>query len=854
MIKDFVSKRVSSIKFGFFSPDHIKKMASIKVVTPELYDNEGYPVDGGLMDLHLGVSDPGLRCKTCGSRMRECLGHFGYISLARPVIHISFVPVILSLLRHTCGECSRVLLPADKISESSSKFSAVEKAHGRDDLKKVLKSVITSSKSGGACSYCDVKKKKISLEKPTTFLEDNKKLSPIEVRSRLEKISDDDLKLFGIGENVRPEWLVLTMLPIPPVTVRPSITLETSERSEDDLTHKLIDIVKINHRLFENINAGVPEIIIEDNWELLQYHVTTYFDNGVSQAPTARHRSGQPLKTLSERIQKKEGRFRQNLVGKRTNFSARTVISPDSMIDMNEVGVPEVMAMKLTVPERVTKWNLDYLKKFVRAGPKVYPGANYVVRPDGRKKILSDETIESSLEELEPGYIVERHLMDGDVAVFNRQPSLHRTSLMCHKVRILPFNTFRINPAVCKPYNADFDGDEMNLFIPQTEDARAEVRYIMMVQNHLISPRYGLPNIGSSQDGLTGIFLLTSAEKISRRVAVDLLVGAGVFDIGSLPDKEFVSGRDVVSVLFPDDFDFIGKGKAGDVVIKGGVLVEGILDKGSLGSEVGVLLRRLDKLYSSDFAFDFLIKMFRLGLSFLMFRGFSSGIGDVDVSDDVVKGINKLFDRADKQVADLIGGFRNKEIRPLPGRSLKDTFEIKILEVLNKVRSDSGDLISDFASDDNSVVIMAKAGGAGGNINLAQMSGCLSQLSKKGGRINKGYFDRTLSCFERGDLGSNAHGFVRSSFRVGLKPDEYFFQSIVARDALMDKGLRTPTSGYLYRRLSNAMDDFKVEYDGTVRNSFGDIIQFKYGEDGVDVSRSEGGRINVDKIAEELLR
>src|SRR3990170_7393123 len=208
--------------------------------------------------------------------------------------------------------------------------------------------------------------------------------------------------------------MIITLLLVPPITMRPSITLVTGERSEDDLTHKLSDIVRINQRLFENINAGAPEIIVEDLWELLQYHITTFFDNDISQLPPARHRSGQPLKTISERIKSKEGRIRHNLAGKRTNFSARTVISPDPMIELNEVGVPKEIAMKLTVPERVTEWNINYLKKFVEKGPKQYPGSNYIVRPDGAKKKITDETHEQLLEELQPGYIVERHLIDGD--------------------------------------------------------------------------------------------------------------------------------------------------------------------------------------------------------------------------------------------------------------------------------------------------------------------------------------------------------------------------------------------------------------------------------------------------------
>ncbi|PIN72154.1 DNA-directed RNA polymerase subunit A', partial [Candidatus Woesearchaeota archaeon CG10_big_fil_rev_8_21_14_0_10_47_5] len=370
--------------------------------------------DGGLMDVRLGVIDPGLKCKTCGSKLKECVGHFGYISLARPIIHVNFVKTILDLLRCTCRECSRILLPQDALDRYNEEIQFSVRETGSEGSRKKIKELVKKARGQGKCPHCKSGQYKVNIEKPTTFLENEKRISPIEIRTRLEKITDEDASLLGLNpEAARPEWMVLTVLPIPPVTMRPSITLETGERSEDDLTHKLGDIVRINQRLFENINAGAPEIIIEDLWDLLQYHITTFFDNSLAQLPPARHRSGEPLKTLTERIKSKEGRIRHNLTGKRTNFSARTVISPDPMLKINEVGVPSVIAEKLTVPERVTGWNIEYLKGFVKNGPKKYPGANYIIRPDGKKKKLTEETIEQSLEELQPGYIVERHLMDG---------------------------------------------------------------------------------------------------------------------------------------------------------------------------------------------------------------------------------------------------------------------------------------------------------------------------------------------------------------------------------------------------------------------------------------------------------
>src|SRR3989338_564226 len=284
-----VHKKIESISFGFFTPKQVVDLAACKIVTPELYDREGYPVDGGLMDIRLGVIDPGLRCKTCGGNLRDCMGHFGYLEVARPVIHLNYADVIVNFLRCTCRECGKLLtdkkIDLDKLGEEEDE----PLAEGEVAVKKVK---VASLRNVKKCPHCSAKQFAVKLERPTTILEDDKRLSPIDIRTRLEKINDDAIKALGLDpEHARPEWMVLTILSIPPVTIRPSITLETGERSEDDLTHKLGDIVRINQRLFENINAGAPEIIIEDLWDLLQYHITTYFDNNVSQVPPARHRS-----------------------------------------------------------------------------------------------------------------------------------------------------------------------------------------------------------------------------------------------------------------------------------------------------------------------------------------------------------------------------------------------------------------------------------------------------------------------------------------------------------------------------------------------------------------------------------
>ena len=859
-------KQISSIVFGILSPKMIKKMATAKIVTPELYDKEGYPVDGGLMDIRLGVIDPGLKCKTCGSKLKECIGHFGYMELARPIIHIKFVPLVYNLLSCTCRECGKILIPKNKIHAYMEKLNRIEKELGLEERRAKIKEIISGLKTINKCPYCKAKQQKIALEKPTTFFEGEKKLSPIEIRSRLEKISDEDCMVFGLNPaSVRPEWCVLTVMAIPPVTMRPSITLESGERSEDDLTHKLGDIVRINQRLFENINAGAPEIIIEDLWDLLQYHVTTFFDNNVPQLPPARHRSGQPLKTLTERIKSKEGRIRHNLAGKRTNFSSRTVISPDPMISLNEVGIPKIVAMKLTTPERITEWNIEYLRKFVERGPKEYPGANYIIRPDGKKKKITDETREQLLEELAPGFIVERHLMDGDVAVFNRQPSLHRMSMMSHLVRVLPYKTFRLNPVVCHPYNADFDGDEMNIHIPQTEEARAEAKILMLVQTQLISPGYGLSIIGCIQDSIAGNYLLTRDAELTREEAVDLLVRVGVDDFSKLPNKQKISGRELFSVLIPEDFSFTGKSKSfkkeiskekqleGFVNIQNGKLLSGVMDSNNLGQGAGLMLRNFHKKYGEEFTIDLINKLFKLGIYVLLKKGFTTSVSDTDLPEEANNKIKEILDKAEEKVEKLIELYHKKELETFPGKTLEETLELKILEVLNKARNETGNVVTEYSVVENGTLIMTRSGSRGNPLNMAQMAAVVGQQAMGGGRISRGYANRTLTCFKRNDLMPAARGFIRESFKKGLKPSEFFFAAMTGRDSLMDTALRTPKSGYLYRRLSNAMQDLRVEYDNTIRDANKRIIQFSYGDDGIDVSRSEGGLLNIKRIIRQAV-
>ncbi len=876
--EETINKVLDKITFGVFSPQDIRRLSVTEVQTADTYDEDGAPITSGLMDGRLGTLEPRQRCKTCGNMAMRCPGHFGHIELAVPVIHVEFTKIIHSLLGSTCRNCGRILLPENVIERKRIKIKHVAKLLGSipDEL---YKKVFQDSK-GKECPHCGTPQYKIEFTKPTTFYEISEegaqRLTPSIIRERLERIPNDDLELFGFNPTgARPEWMILQVLPVPPVYVRPSITLESGIRSEDDLTHKFVDVIRINQRLKENMEAGAPTLIVQDLSELLQYHVTTYFNNEASGIPPARHRSGRALKTLSQRLKGKEGRFRSNLSGKRVDFSARTVISPDPNLDISQVGVPLDIASRLSIPEKVTAWNLEDMRKLVTNGPKDYPGALYVVRPDGKRIRLEFVVDRDKVAEvLEKGFVVERHIRDGDVAIFNRQPSLHRMSIMAHSVRVLPYKTFRLHLCPCPAYNADFDGDEMNLHVPQSEEAQTEARLLMQVQDQILSPRFGGPIIGAIRDFITSAYLLTKKSTYLHKDEVcRLLLGAGYH--GALPEPSIKepeplwSGKQVFSLFLPKGFNYTLKStgcRACDpcireeceydayVSVKDGVLTCGVIDRSSIGAEQSEsLFHRIIKDYGSQTGREFLNNICQLLRTYITMRGFTYSFDELELSQSAQKNIGKVINIAETHINELIAKRANGTLERLPGQTPNESFEIYVMNELAEARDKAGKTADNDFSFDNSGIVMTRTGARGSNLNIAQMTASVGQQSVRGKRIMRGYVDRALPHFQMRDPTPKARGFVYSCYRTGLDPIEFFFHAMGGREGLVDTAVRTQQSGYMQRRLINALEQLRVEYDGTVRNPVGDITQFRYGEDGVDPAKSDHGKaVNVNRLVEQM--
>ncbi len=813
---------IDSIRFTAISPEMIRKMSVAKIVVPDTCNDEGYPIEGGLLDQRLGVVDPGLRCKTCHGSIKTCFGHFGHIELVRPVIHPEFAKYIYLLLNATCEHCGRVLL-SDKEIES---LNSSSKEQGQKLLRKL--------KSVSKCPHCNAELHKVKFERPTTFYtSDNNRLRPDEIRDRLAKITTSDLALFGIDGNVaRPEWFVISNLLVPPVNIRPSITLESGERSEDDLTHKLLDILRANQKLEQDIDSGAPQVMIDDLWELLQYNVTTYFNNETPGVPVARHRSTKPLKTLAQRLKGKEGILRYNLNGKRVNFSARTVVSPDNNIHLNEIGMPQKIAENLTIPLYVTKWNIEHIRDYVKS--ESYPMAVDIILKDGIRRRITAANRKELIEGLEPGIIVERQLVDGDVVLFNRQPTLHRISIMAHFVKVLPGKTFRICQPATRPYNADFDGDEMNIHVPQSLEAQAEARYLMDAKDCILSARDGMPVIHLEEDVITGLYMLTNDDAyFTKDETARMLWSVGINELPKPASNGYYKGKDIFSMILPKDINLNYKDKT---EIKDSKLVKGYISS-SLVDEKGELILEVFAKYGSQATMMFIENSMRLALRAAYISGVTISIKDYYMDSKVLEekkvAINELISKADE----LLKEYRENKLEAFPGYTKKQTYEMEVFATLDSAREKAKDILNKNIGISNNAMMMSVIKARGSIVSFVQTSMLLGQQAVSGGRPARGYDGRILPYFEKNDMSPKSRGFVTSNLLEGLDFIDYYMHAMGSRSSSLGKPLVTAISGYLQRRLIHAMQDFYVDENAAVKDADGTLLQPVYGGDAIDPAK-----------------
>ena len=810
--------KIKGIQFCIMGPAEIRARSVAEITNTQTYTlNE--PHMNGLFDPRMGYVDNNKLCKTCEQRNTFCPGHFGHIELAVPVFFVQFFDHVRKLLRCVCFRCSKILVDL----KDPAIVSILSKKHSNQKRWALMSNLCSNVKRCGkeTIDGCGARQPdrvaktdtfKINMEWKGLVEEEgqNSTRSQIfgaeDVLRIFKRITDEDSTALGFCPKFnRPEWMICTVLPVPPPSVRPSVRSDAGVRKEDDLTHKLSDVIKNNAQLKAKIAKGAT---YEQLWPIInavQIHVATLIDN--SGALVAKDRTGRVFRTICDRLNRKEGRIRGNLMGKRVDFSARTVITPDPNIRIDELGVPLTIAMNLTFPEVVNVFNIEKLTRLVRNGPDVYPGAKHI-RKGQRTIRLKGNDLDTI--KLEFGDVVERHLCNGDWVLFNRQPSLHKMSMMAHCVRVMPYNTFRLNVCVCASYNADFDGDEMNMHVPQSLQSHEEIMQLAAVQLHIISPRHSQPIITPVQDVALGAFRMTQDHvRVTQKQLFNLISSNPVFSaLGKMldaPHDATWTGRELFSTVLPPTImlSMFGDKKPdekgyveGDhrIQIRCGKLETGLMTTKIFADAAKGLIRDLVREGGSDVAAMFLNNLQKLVCDWLVLNGFSVGISDLVASEGKFNGVKTSIEEMHRGINAKILELHEGRMKNMSTANNRIFFESQIIDVTRECTSKvEKTIFADVDLKTNRMMNMITSGSKGKKPNFNQMQACLGQQYVDSGRVPDGFDSRTLPHFTKYDDGAASRGFIQHSFVEGLSPQEFFFHSMAGRVGLIDTAVRSVT-------------------------------------------------------------
>tara|TARA_B100000963_G_scaffold361863_1_gene400382 strand:+ start:1808 stop:6334 length:4527 start_codon:yes stop_codon:yes gene_type:complete len=866
--------RIIGIQFSILSPEEIRKSSVAEITSRDTYVSNK-PVIGGLFDPRMGVQDPGLICPTDGLNYIETPGYFGHINLSRPVFYIQYLTTIIKILRCVCIKCGKLLINKETHKHALN-MSNEQRWNYVFSIASKVKRCGDDCDDGCGCKQANKIKKEglatlfaewdniegVSNEgNNTTSSKLNMRLTPEVVLKIFKRISDEDVNFMGFSPIwSRPDWMICQVLAIPPPAVRPSVKHDAQQRSEDDISHIIVNLIKANKTLQDKIEQNAPANVIDDWATVLQYYVATQIDNKIPGVASVAQRSGRPLKAIKDRLNGKGGRVRGNLMGKRVDYSARSVITPDPNLSIRELGIPLKIAKNITKPITVTNENKNYLLKLVRNGPDEYPGAKILEKKNGEN--ISLRYIDRNSIRIENGDIVHRHMMDGDAVLFNRQPTLHRMSMMCHIAKIMyKGDTFRMNVGDTKPYNADFDGDEMNLHMPQDDESETELKNLAAVPYHIISPANNQSIVGIFQDSLLGTYQFTRQNiSFTKKETMNLLmnsknIDANIFKTNNISNFEILSqimpplSLHYKTKLYDENDDFETTNNV--LEVKDGEVIRGHIEKGVLGAGSKGLLHRICNDFGNMTASNFIDDLQNIVTEYMKSSAYSVGISDLIANNETKLAITETITNKKSKVKELIeqtqlGIFENNT-----GKTNKEEFETQVNTILNQASSAAGKIGRKSLDSNNRFVKMVEAGSKGSDLNISQMISCLGQQNVDGKRIPYGFENRTLPHYTQFDDGPLARGFVENSFIGGLTPQELFFHAMGGRVGLIDTAVKTSQTGYIQRRLIKGMEDLLVTYDMTVRNNKGKIVQYSYGDDGIDPVKVENQFFNLVNMSLE---
>jgi len=809
------AKRIIGIQFGMLSPEEIRNSAVVEVVSKDTYINNK-EVPGGLFDPRMGVLGPGVICPTDGQSYINTPGYFGCIEMARPVFFIQHIKEITKILKCVCFKCSKLLINKDQYAQVYD-MNTYNRWDFVYPLCQKVKRCGELTESGCGCKQPD----KIKLEGMSTIMavwenlvnEENKgdgktnytmKLTAEIVLKIFKRISDEDVEFMGFSATwSRPDWMICQVLPVAPPSVRPSVKMDANQRSEDDLTHIYGHIIKTNNDLKDRILANASPHIIDNLSMVLQYFVAMIVNNKVKGAVPMAQRTGRPLQCITGRLNSKNGRIRGNLMGKRVDFSARSVITGDPNLSARQLGVPLRVAMCLTKPVTVNDRNRKFLCKLIENGPEVYPGAKILEKKDGSN--VSLRYVDRKSIRLENGDKVHRHMMDGDAVLFNRQPSLHRMSMMCHIVKVMKRgDTFRMNVCDTKPYNADFDGDEMNMHMPQSELAEIELRHLAAIPYQIISPSSNAPIIGIFQDSMLGSYQFTRhGVEFTPRQAMNLLMGYTDIDMKPLRNKKRITSFEILSQitppislkyktkLFGDDEDASVSNNV--LEITNGQYIRGQADKGVFASGTKGILNRICNDFGNMACSNYIDDLQQVITEYMKTSSYSVGVSDLVSDRKTTESVLQVISLKIHEVSELTDKIHLGILENNSGKTNAQEFEIQVGNILNDATSQTGTIGVKSLDSSNRFVRIVKSGSKGSMLNISQMISCLGQQSVDGKRVPYGFDNRTLPHFKKFDDSPEARGFVKNSYISGLTAPELFFHAMGGRMGLIDTAVKSVT-------------------------------------------------------------
>ena len=877
-------KNVKTTQFCILNPSDILKQ-SVAVIDSHVGKNRDN-VNGTLKDHRLCSSRDRVNAVTKLEQKMDP-GNFGHCVLAKPVFNPLFFDTIIKILNCVCVNCS---LPRYKSIDVKKAMTGAVIASNKTRHIFISEQLIKNNSTCIRCGNNLPKIKDVSkmgnhvLGIRATYIKtkEHVDLTADLCHAILKNITDEDCYILGFDPRYsRPDWMIITVLIIPSEVIRPSVIADNGNPSEDDLTHAYDNILKFNNILRINIEKAETDSSEQRNINIyhaaLQINVAGLIDNESTKYAGVHNRTNRLLKTFRSRHKYKAGRVRTNIMGKRVNSSARSVITADPNISIICLGVPLFIAMNLTIPERVDKNNYARLASMVANGPNVYPGAKemQVAGGDKLRRDLKDGRNKSVV--LCMGDIVYRHILDGDVVFFNRQPSLHKMSMMAHYAKVLTGKTFRLNPNVTPPYNADFDGDEMNMHLPQSAATANEISGLALVSTQIITPQYSKPCIGLVQDSLLGAYRMSSEHirgfandeiyYLNKKHLDKLLAWTNNYSGKILRPARTKNGlygwttRQLFSMFFPD-INISSKG----IIIKNGTFVEPTsgtpavplkssnVGKSAAGGLFHVCYNDLGQMETVKLLDNFS----RLMSQWFMIDGFSVGLSDLEINKEDEQRIKDIKTECRQKTKDLMAGLHYNNYEETRSKIIKENrslaqneheqFEKDIMNIINKSKATIEEITVKSLSRrsdgtpgtrDNKILSMVESGSKGSSANVVQIISELGQQKLDNKRMPDNYLRRPFPHFVKDDLSQGSRGLIESSYLEGLNPIEYIFHASEGRIGLISTAVKTASTGYISRKLVKILEDINIAYDNTLRNATGNIIQYIYGGDGYDAAKVE---------------